>query len=246
MIKNLCNLATVLSRRHALRAILGWPKFSLTSFNMVSDLSRQGLAPKTVIDVGANVGQFAVASAKIFADVSVHSFEPNPECAATLNKHVGPLGNVVVYPIALGEEEGEVDFHVNSHSHSSSILPLSERHLEAFPDAREIGSIQVKVSTLDKVFSNIELAQPILLKLDVQGYEAQALRGGAEMLKRVDYVLLEASFKPMYEGEMLFMDVVRLMDSYGFSLLRPAGWLTDPNTDEIIQMDALFQRRQQG
>jgi FkbM family methyltransferase len=224
------------------KAVIFWPKFSVTSFKMISELVRQGLLPKTVIDVGANVGQFAVASAKLFPNVSVHSFEPNPDCVALLKKHVESLGNVLVYPIALGDEEGEVTFHVNSHSHSSSILPLSKNHLEAFPDAREVSSIQVKVFTLDTIFSGIELAAPVLLKLDVQGYEAQALRGAVETLKRVDYVILEASFKPMYEGEMLFMEIVRLMDGYGFSFLRPVGWLNDPNTGEIIQMDALFQR----
>jgi len=59
---------------------------------------------------------------------------------------------------------------------------------------------------------------------------------------RVEYVVLEASFKPMYEGEMLFMDIVRLMEGYGFSFLRPVGLLSDPRTGEIIQMDALFSR----
>ena len=225
------------------KAVIFWPKFSVTSFKMISDLVRQGVLPKTVIDVGANVGQFAVASSKLFPNVSVHSFEPNPNCVALLRKHVGSLGNVMVHPIALGDIEGEAAFHVNSHSHSSSILPLTSNHLEAFPDAREVSAIQVKVSTLDKVFSGIKLTAPVLLKLDVQGYEAQALRGAVNILKRVDYVVLEASFKPMYEGEMLFMEVAQLMGEYGFDFLRPVGWLNDPNTSEIIQMDALFQRR---
>lgn len=224
----------------ALHSLLNWPKFSLTSFAMISQLMRQGVSPKTVIDVGANVGQFAVASAKLFPNVCVHSFEPNPACANLLSNHVKSLRNVLVYPIALGDKDGEIAFHVNSHSHSSSILPLTKNHLEAFPNAREVSSIQVKVSTLDRVFSGVGLVKPVLLKLDVQGYEAQALRGAADTLKRVDYVVLEASFKPMYEGEMLFMDVVHLMEGYGFSFSRPIGWLPDPHTGEIIQMDALF------
>lgn len=213
---------------------------------MISDLVRQGVLPSTVIDVGANVGQFAVASAKLFPNVSVHSFEPNPDCVAALRKNVMSLGKVSVYPVALGESEGEVAFHVNSHSHSSSILPLGENHRGAFPDAREIGTIQVKISTLDKIFADVELLSPVLLKLDLQGYEAQALRGAAETLKRVDYVVLEASFKPMYEGEMLFMDVVRLMEGCGFVFLRPVGLLPDPRTGEILQMDALFRRNAKG
>lgn len=226
----------------SVRALVTWPKFSVTSYVMVSKLVRQGISPKTVLDVGANAGQFAVASAKLFSGVRVHSFEPVPACASELQKNVSELGNVVVYPFALGEAEDETSLRVNTHSHSSSVLPLARAHRDAFPDAREAGEIWVKVSTLDQVFSGVELPGPVLLKLDVQGYEAQVLRGGAETLSRVDYVVLEASFAPMYEGELLFMDLARMMEEQGFRFKRPVGWLAEPRSGEVLQMDALFVR----
>ena len=226
-----------------IEAAFTWPKFSMTSFTMVRGLSRQGVTPKTVIDVGANVGQFAIAAAKTFPGVAVHSFEPNPPCAAKLRANVTSLGNIKVYELALGENEGKIEFHVNSHSHSSSILPLAKSHLDAFPQARETSVIPVKVSTLDRVFHEVEMQEPVLLKLDVQGYELQVLQGAADFLKRVDFVLLEASFKPMYQGEPLFMDVEKKMQEFGFEFLRPVGFLRSPKTGEFLQMDALFQRR---
>lgn len=226
-------------------AMLSWPKFSVTSFVMVSDLVRQGIMPRTVLDIGANVGQFAVASAKLFPGTCVHSFEPNPDSFARLQENVRQLRTVSVYPLALGEEEGEATFHVNSHSHSSSILPLTENHRRAFPIANEVGTIQVKVSTLDKIFAGVELASPVLLKLDVQGFEAQVLRGGVDTLKQVDHLVLEASFKPMYQGEMLFLEMVRFVEGLGFTFLRPIGLLSDPQSGEIVQMDALFCKAKQ-
>lgn len=223
-------------------ALLTWPKFSVTSFDMVSRLAGQGVLPRTVLDVGANVGQFAVAAAKLFPEVRVHSFEPVPECFEKLRKNVSGLGKVTVYPYALGEGEGEVPFHVNTHSHSSSALPLAQGHRDAFPEAREAREIMVKVLTLDQVFANAEIRPPVLLKLDVQGYETQVLRGGTQTLERVDYVVLEASFKPMYEGELLFTEVVRFMEERGFRFERPVGWFTAPESGEVLQMDALFVR----
>lgn len=223
-------------------ALLTWPKFSTTSYFMVSGLARQGILPTTVLDVGANVGQFAVASAKLFPNVRVHSFEPVPDCAERLRNNVSGLENVTVHPFALGDAEGEVPFHVNAYSYSSSVLPLAQAHRNTFPDARETQVIKVKVSTLDQVFANVEFQSPVLLKLDVQGYEAQTLRGGLETLKRVDYVVLETSFKPMYEGEPLFMDIVRMMEEEGFRFERPVDWMAAPETREILQMDALFVR----
>lgn len=55
-------------------------------------------------------------------------------------------------------------------------------------------------------------------------------------------MVLEASFKPMYEGEMQFMEVARSMERYGFRFERPVGWLSAPGTGELLQMDALFVR----
>jgi len=195
-----------------------------------------------VIDVGANVGQFAIACKKMFLGVTIHSFEPLPKCVEELRQNVAQLGGVCVYPIALGEQGGEVVFNVNSHSHSSSILSLGERHLRAFPWAREIKTIKVPISTLDREMKSISWEHPALLKLDVQGYEFQVLEGATETLKRIDYVLLEASFRPLYEGERTFMEIARTMEGHGFEFLRPVGWLADPQTGEVLQIDALFER----
>ncbi len=233
-------IASLVENPRAILALITWPKFSMTSYFMISNLARQGIMPKTVLDVGANVGQFAVAAAKFFPHAIIHSFEPLPECVDQLKKNVKVLKNISVYPIALGDVEGEVQFHVNSHSHSSSILPLTSSHRQAFPDALESNEIKVSVSTLDKILSGVDIKRPCLLKLDVQGYEVHALRGGEETLKHVDYVIMETSFKTLYEGELLFVDVVKIMESYGFRFLRPVGWLSDPKTGEILQMDALF------
>jgi FkbM family methyltransferase len=237
------NVGYFLGNPSAWYAFFSWPKFSLTAHRMISSLMRQGISPKTVIDVGANVGQFAVACKRIFSGATVHSFEPLPECAAKLKQNVAKLAGVRVYAIALGEQSGEVVFHVNSHSHSSSILALGDRHRRAFPHAREMHTIKVPVSTLDLEMKSIPLEGPVLLKLDVQGYEPQVLEGATETLKRVDYVLLEASFRPMYEGERTFMEIARTMEEREFEFLRPIAWLNDPRTGEVLQADALFARR---
>ena len=92
---------------------------------MLFALKQQGIKPKTVIDVGANIGQFAIAAAKLFPNIQIHSFEPLPKTVTLLNKQVRKLKNITVYPLALGDNEGEITFNVNADSRSSSILPLA-------------------------------------------------------------------------------------------------------------------------
>jgi FkbM family methyltransferase len=235
-------IAWLLFRPGAWYSFVSWPKFSVTSYRSVMSLHRQGLRPKTVLDVGANVGQFAVASLKIFPDITLHSFEPEPSCVRALRRNLSRFNQANVHPVALGSKLGEAVLHVNSHRHSSSILALGPRHQSAFPQAREIDSIRVSVSTLDSELRALPLRSPVLLKLDVQGYEAHVLEGATETLKRVDYVLLEASFRPLYEGEKTFMEIAWMMEDRGFEFLRPIAWLADPHNDEVLQMDALFAR----
>jgi FkbM family methyltransferase len=227
----------------ALRAFLTWRTFSATSFAMVSRLVRQDIWPRTLIDVGANIGQFSVTAAHLLGNVTIHCFEPSPGCLPLLKRNTQELANLKIYPLALGESEGTRVLHVNSHSHSSSLLRLAKSHRLAFPRAQEVGAINVSLSTLDKVFGDLELTPPVMLKLDVQGYEAATIRGGTNTLARIDYVVCETSLKPMYDGETLFLDLVDMVESHGFRFMRPVGWLSNPSNGEILQIDALFERK---
>jgi FkbM family methyltransferase len=211
---------------------------------MVSDLALEGISPRTVIDVGANIGQFAVAAERVFGPrIALYCFEPVPQCAQRLREHLRRCPMAVVHELALAEHEGESNLNLNTHSHSSSLLPLADGHRQAFPTAREIGQIPVRLTTLDRTFADVRFEPPVMLKLDVQGSEARVLRGGEQTLRRVDYVVLEASFRPMYDGEPGFLELARLMEALGFNFNRPVGWLVSPKTGEVLQADMLFTRR---
>ncbi|MBI5450833.1 MAG: FkbM family methyltransferase [Gammaproteobacteria bacterium] len=243
MYNKLHAILRVLSDWRALHALLTWPKFSLTSYFMVRDLACQGIRPVTILDVGANVGQFAVAAARFYPQARIYSFEPVPDCIAALRSNTAQLANVTVIALALGEVEGQAAMHVNRHRHSSSLLPMTQQHLHAFPDAQEEGIESIRVSTLDEQTAALTLSHPCLLKLDVQGFERQVLAGGRQTLQQVDYIIVEASLKPLYQGEMLFMELIEFMRQFGFEFQRPLDWLKSPQTGEVLQMDALFVRQ---
>ncbi len=210
---------------------------------MVSRLAKLGIMPGTIVDVGANVGQFAVATAKIFPGAVVHSYEPAPESYSKLSGLTSRLSNLKTYQLALGEADGEIGFHVNSHAHSSSALTLADAHKSAFPSALEVKTITVKMATLDRVYDGVELASPVFLKLDVQGYEERVLMGAVRFLDRVDYVIAEVYFVPLYIGEKPAQGMITLMGELGFEFAQPVGFLTDPHSGKYLQFDALFVRK---
>jgi FkbM family methyltransferase len=235
-------LELVVERPAGLRAMVMWPLFSVTSYRMVDGLRRQGVLPTSVIDVGANVGQFAVAALRLLHPQCLHAFEPLPDAVSALKRHLDGERGVTIHPVALGAAPGELPFHLNAHSHSSSLLQLTEAHRSAFPGARDVADVGVHVRTLDDELSSADLPTPILLKVDAQGYERWVLDGAAATLGRTEWVLLELSFRQMYEGEPGFLDMVTYMGSRRFRFVRPIGWLADPATGEILQCDALFVR----
>lgn len=238
----LINVLKVLGNKHFSLAMFLWPKFSITSFLMVSRLKDQNINPRTVIDIGANVGQFTVSSYNLFGGPIIYSFEPDQDVFQILQKNIKELRSVRAFPFAIGSSTREVEFHVNSYNLSSSVLPLGNGHKSAFPSVKEETTIQVAMTTLDDSIKGLPIERPCLLKIDVQGYEAEVINGAKETLKMVDYVIIETSFMQLYVGEMLFLDIVKLMESSGFLFLSPVDISEAEKNNQIIQMDCLFVR----
>ena len=225
--------------RHALRH---WRPFSLASYRIVSQLRRQCPEFRTVIDGGANVGQFARAAASLFPGAAVHSIEPLPDVAAELRRNLADVGRVVVHETCIGSHDGKVRFRRNAYSQSSSVLPMSAAQAEKMPGLKETEEIEVPMATLDRLLAGREIEPPALLKLDLQGYELEALKGAAGVLSKCSHVLAETVFEPMYEGEPVFTDLLLYLRGAGFGLVRPLAVLENRD-GEIVQMDVLFRRQ---
>lgn len=224
-------------------ALLKWPKFSLTAYTLVSRMKRVGVAPRTVIDVGANVGQFAVAASKLFGGAAVFPVEPDPRIADLLRGNLDPITRENVIVMAIGDSEGVAELYVNRDSGASSLLPLGAGRIESFPDSKVLGTSRVPLSTLDTLFGGKSLGPPILLKIDVQGFEDRVIAGAGKLLERVQWVLMEVSFSRLYEGERDFETIYEMMKTLGFRFVRPLDFHISPKTGDIIEMDALFERQ---
>ena len=241
MIARILRILELLKTPGALSALLKWPKFSLAAFQIISRAKLAGVKPKTVVDVGANVGQFAVASSRLFTDAEVFPVEPDPQVAEQLRKNVGMPVAKNVRVTAVGDSVGTATFHINLDPQVSSLLPLGEDRIESFPESVVIEKITVPITTLDVLFDGMVLVEPILLKIDVQGFEDRVIAGASVFLERVRWVLMEVSFSNLYEGEREFEMIVALLKRHGFKFLRPMNFHISPKTGEIIEMDALFE-----
>jgi FkbM family methyltransferase len=220
------------------------PRFSITGFLLVEELKNAGIQPASIIDIGANSGQFAISSIYGFDNCTeVHSFEPQTNCIETLSSLSKKVPELKIYPFGLGNEESELAINVNLHSPASSFLELNDSHLDAFPSAIVERNETVQIKVLDNVIDIDKLPKPVLMKIDVQGFEEKVLLGASQTLKKVEFVLIEVSFKSMYKGEADFKTLINLLSSLGFDISSPMDFLRDPKTGNVLQSDFLFINR---
>ncbi|MET3879065.1 FkbM family methyltransferase [Chitinophaga sp. OAE865] len=196
----------------------------------------------TIIDAGANQGQFAMAAAHFYPRACIHSFEPLPHVFALLQRNTRRLSNISTYNMALGNCNGTLEFHSNAYSHASSALNVSALQKNMLPKTATTHQIEVPVQRLDDLRHRLTFIPPVLLKMDVQGFEKEVLKGAIKSLRQIDYLLFETSFVQMYDGEPLFDEMHHFVKELGFEFIAPVGFLQSEKL-QILQMDLLYKRK---
>lgn len=237
----LSRLFSVLAVPGAARAVATWRPPSLASFQVLSALVPAAGDLKTIIDAGANVGQFARAATMTFPEAAIYCFEPLPGAAEELKRNLRDRPQVKVVQTALASADGVATLYPNEYSQASSLLHLRKEGGPLLPGLRELEPIQVRTARLDSLLAGEGLRRPILLKLDLQGYEVEALRGAPETLRKTEYVVVEIAFDASYEGEPTFETVSELLVKESFHFERVLNFDRD-RRGSIFQMDALFVR----
>ncbi len=190
-----------------------------------------------IIDVGANRGQFSLACRIAAPEIPILAFEPIPE-EADLYAKVHSGGKVVLKRCALGETASTATLYLSRSLDSSSLLPIGKLQVEAYPETGEAGTITVDVRTLDSFLLDVAGRQQQLLKIDVQGYEFNVLRGAGEMLKLCRFVYVECSEVALYDGQALRQEVAALLAEKGF--LKSTSYNHSYSRGKLIQADFLF------
>ncbi len=195
---------------------------------------------RTVIDVGANRGQFALIARHRWPAARLICFEPLPEPIAVLRRVLGENADVEIVQAAASAGAGTATIHVSRRDDASSLLAITSRQSATFPGTQEIAAMEVPTTSLDHHLGG-GIARPALLKLDVQGFELEVLRGAERTLSSIDFVLVECSFEEFYAGQATADDVVRFLHGHGFALLSGTG----PSVDRhgvVLQIDFIFAR----
>jgi FkbM family methyltransferase len=226
------------ARRHSVR-LAGLSGY--TAFREARKFGLDLLPPMTldglVVDVGANEGQFASALLAIEPRAHLSAFEPEPVTADRLRRRFVGNGQLTVHQKALGNFVGTSGLHVTGNTVFASLhKPLSELAIHYPSGANSVGVIDVDTTTLDEtVFEPVRL-----LKIDVQGGEADVLAGASRVLETTDAVLVELNFIPHYDNEASFAELHDTMLAAGLVLYDMGEPKRSSATKALLWTDACY------
>jgi FkbM family methyltransferase len=198
----------------------------------------------TVLDVGANIGQYAE---QLRYDVRfakrIFSFEPLSTAFALLKRNARGDPAWDVFNYAIGDSDGTQEINIAGNSYSSSLLRMLPAHLKAAPESKFIGKETIEIKTIDSIFPLLcNNTSGVYMKIDTQGFESRVLAGAERSLRSIDTIQMELSLIPLYDGELCFNEMCLLMGKKGYTLIAIENGYCDPDSGQLLQVDAIFHR----
>jgi len=195
----------------------------------------------TIVDIGANKGQFSLLARQLHPMAQIFAFEPLGKPAKKYCQIFARDSKTAFYQIAIGPTSITADMHVSGRDDSSSLLSITEDQVAFAPGTQEVGRERVRVAPLSETLLQQEITEPALLKIDVQGFELSALEGCESLLRRFSHIYVELSFVPFYENQALAYEVINWLAARQFYLTA----IHNPvraKSSIIVQADFLFYR----
>jgi FkbM family methyltransferase len=198
-------------------------------------LADAGLQAEEIIDVGAARGCWTRECMTVFPHAAYFLADPLPANCGPLAALAATNPRVTVWNGAIGASTGTLDIHV--HGDQSSAFTAADDCL------RGVQVIQVPMRPLDSFLEDGTFRRPTILKADVQGYELSVLHGATEVLRSVAVVLLELSFRRIYEDMPLAHTVIGELAAHGFRIADICSYTQRARDRALLQSDMLFVRK---
>jgi FkbM family methyltransferase len=202
---------------------------------------------KSIIDVGANEGQFVLRLIKKGFKGNVLSFEPVSKAYNKLLLNAKKNKKYTSWNVAercgLGSRNFSDNIFVSEHHESSSLLNILPKHTNLKPLSKTISIEKINVRKLDDFYEEIiKFDKNLFLKIDTQGYELEVLKGATKTLELMAGLTVEVSLTRLYDNQPLWLDIINFLEKKGFVVWAVDRVMGDSNTGETFQLDITFVR----
>jgi FkbM family methyltransferase len=193
-----------------------------------------------IVDVGANRGQFSLAARNFHPNAKIVAFEPLASAASVYRRVFRDDTLVSLHETAIGPKQCTVVMQRSGSEDSSSLLTISDLMPELYPGTQAVGTEIVAVAPLTNFLARTDFAGGSLLKIDVQGYEVEVLKSAELLLPLFDRIYVEASFLPLYEGQVMADELISFLQEHHFKIVGILNPSFHPVTGLTVQADMLF------
>jgi len=194
----------------------------------------------TVLDIGANVGEFTCIFNELFPEAKIYAFEPLPDCYSRLEERTRNKDKIKTFNVGLGSKDGEMQIHKSSWHPASSFREMSDLHKQNYPHSSDSKDLNVRLKKLDDIFNINDLSKNIFIKMDVQGFEDEVIKGGLNVFKLAKIIIVEISFETLYKDEPLFDGIYSLLKPLGFNFVGNLKQSVNKNDGRFLQADCIF------
>jgi FkbM family methyltransferase len=193
-------------------------------------LAQRGFSPKLIFDVGAYRGEFAMSALAVWPDARVACFEPLRHGGDQIDQLANPA--IDLYRTLVGaSEKSKVELHVAETSTSLLRDVDTDKYpVEDFPQTTVDATVRCRYAG----------RAPDLLKLDVQGYELEVLKGAEASLKQTRAILSEINLIDIHENVPLLDEMIVWLSQRGFIAYDVCGLTRRPLDDALWQTDMIF------
>ncbi|HCR48072.1 MAG TPA: hypothetical protein DIW24_00460, partial [Bacteroidetes bacterium] len=191
----------------------------------LEDIARRGFVPQGILDVGANRGEWTEMAKHIFPEVAVIMIEPQDEMRGFLQKVTSRLGHVEWIQAGAGATKGEMIQTIWKDLNGSSFVPK--------PGDIQTGHREQRISpivTIDGLLSERPHFVPDLVKMDIQGFEVEALKGAESIFGKTELFILETSlFRFLGKNQPITHDIISFMHEKGYEIYDITEFLRRPS-----------------
>ncbi len=203
-----------------------------------------------VLDIGANVGDVAIAALNSYKKAKVICFEPVQSTYDALQNRLIPYGNrVFMHKVALSNSTGTGEINITTSHGANSIAPQACFHKKYNPHVQEVGKEKISLARLDEYYTCFPCQQIDVMKIDVEGHELDVLKGGIKFITNcVDFIIIEISLMrdQTLEDQAIF-EIFAILKEAGFRFLNAIDLHRSPDgSGMLVQMDCIFRRIKSG
>lgn len=206
---------------------------------LLEDILDRGVNFKYILDVGANLGEWTRMAKEVFPDSVIYMIEPLSEMESNLKKICEEFPGTKYFPNGAGSKiENHVMTTWGDDLAGANCLVVENEYLKSINKQRIIPII-----TIDSLIEKGEIEIPELAKLDIQGYELEALKGATKLFGKTEVFILEASLFEFTSGNPILSEVIIFMAEKGYEIYDLPGFLRRPYDGALAQIDVCFAKR---